>query len=104
MLQYHIFCGMDCCTDGMFRLERESSACYNRAVIIDFHTHVFPQRLKEDRDRYLKKDPGLAVLYLSPMAKIATADELIDSMDRDGIDISVILNSVSKRTTTLWSR
>ena len=77
---------------GVCRLERKCNACYNRAMVIDFHTHVFPQRLRESRDRYVKKDPGLAVLYSSPKAKIATADELIESMDRDGIDVSVILN------------
>jgi predicted TIM-barrel fold metal-dependent hydrolase len=61
-------------------------------MVIDFHTHVFSPRLKEDRDKYVKEDPGLAVLYSSPNAKIATADELIESMDRDGVDVSVILN------------
>jgi predicted TIM-barrel fold metal-dependent hydrolase len=61
-------------------------------MVIDFHTHVFPQRLRDNRDRYVEKDPGLAVLYSSPKAKIATADELIESMDKDGIDVSVILN------------
>jgi predicted TIM-barrel fold metal-dependent hydrolase len=61
-------------------------------MVIDFHTHVFSPRLKENRDRYVAKDPGLAVLYSSPKAKIATADELVESMDREGIDISVILN------------
>ena len=74
------------------RLEREEGACYNRAMVIDFHTHVFPPRLRENREKYVTKDPGLAVLYSSPNAKIATADELIESMDRVGVDISVILN------------
>jgi predicted TIM-barrel fold metal-dependent hydrolase len=73
-------------------LHEGEGACYNRAMVIDFHTHVFSPRLKENRDRYVAKDPGLAVLYSSPKAKIATADELIESMDRDGVDISVILN------------
>ncbi|HEY41709.1 MAG TPA: amidohydrolase [Dehalococcoidia bacterium] len=61
-------------------------------MVIDFHTHVFSPRLKESRERYVAKDPGLAVLYSSPNARIATADELIESMDRAGIDVSVILN------------
>ncbi|GAF75030.1 unnamed protein product, partial [marine sediment metagenome] len=37
-------------------------------------------------------DPCFATLYSSPEAKVATADELIDSMDKEGIDVSVILN------------
>ncbi len=61
-------------------------------MIIDFHTHVFSPRLKEDRNRYIESDPCFATLYSSPEAKVATADELIDSMDKEGIDVSVILN------------
>ena len=61
-------------------------------MIIDFHTHVFSPRLKEDRNRYIESDPCFAALYSSPKAKVATADELIDSMDKEGIDVSVILN------------
>jgi len=61
-------------------------------MIIDFHTHVFSPRLKEDRNRYIENDPSFATLYSSPKAKVATADELIDSMDKEGIDVSVILN------------
>ena len=92
MIYFCMYCISDWFTQATCRFAREKRACYNRAMVIDFHTHVFPQRLKEDRDRYLKKDPGLAVLYSSPNARIATADELITSMDRDGVDISVILN------------
>ncbi len=61
-------------------------------MVIDFHTHVFSPRVKENREGYVKRDPRLATLYSSPRAKIATADELIESMDQDGVDISVILN------------
>jgi len=61
-------------------------------MIIDFHTHVFSPRLKADRNRYIESDPCFATLYSSPKAKVATADELIDSMDKEGIDVSVILN------------
>jgi len=34
----------------------------------------------------------LAILYSDPKAKMATAEELIAAMDKDGVDISVILN------------
>lgn len=61
-------------------------------MIIDFHTHIFPPRIREDRGRFSKTDPLFADLYSSPKAKVATADELIDSMDKNGIDVSVILN------------
>jgi predicted TIM-barrel fold metal-dependent hydrolase len=61
-------------------------------MIIDFHTHVFPPQIKKNRSKYIELDPCFALLYSDPKAKIATADELIASMDEGGIDISVIAN------------
>lgn len=66
--------------------------CYNQAVTIDFHTHVFPPEIKKKRSKYIEQDPCFAILYSDPEAKMATAEELIASMDEAGIDISVILN------------
>ncbi|MFC1995336.1 amidohydrolase family protein [Chloroflexota bacterium] len=61
-------------------------------MIIDFHTHVFPPGIKKNRRKYIDNDPCFAILYSAPDAKLATADELIASMDKEGIDISVIVN------------
>jgi predicted TIM-barrel fold metal-dependent hydrolase len=62
-------------------------------VIIDFHTHIFPPWLRERRDEYAKTDPSFASLYSQPKAKMATAEELLASMDEAGIDVSVVLNA-----------
>ena len=79
------------------------------SVIIDFHTHIFPPWLKERRDEYVKSDPCFALLYAQPKARIATAEELIASMDEADIDLSVVLNAgwVShelcvRQTITFW--
>jgi predicted TIM-barrel fold metal-dependent hydrolase len=61
-------------------------------MIIDFHTHVLPPRIRNNRRHYAEADPGFAAIYADEKAKIATAEELIDSMDRDGVDVSVIAN------------
>ncbi len=61
-------------------------------MIIDFHTHVLSPRIKSNRSHYVDNDPGFALIYADEKAKIATAEELIDGMDRDGVDISVIVN------------
>ncbi len=61
-------------------------------MIIDFHTHVFPPKVKQKRSQYIERDPCFALLYAKKEAKIATTEELIDSMDREGIDVSVIVN------------
>ena len=59
-------------------------------MIIDFHTHVLPPRIKEDRSRYVNNDLAFAAIYSDPGAKIASAEDLIAGMDEDGVDISVI--------------
>ena len=61
-------------------------------MIIDFHTHIFSPRIKQSRDKYTDADPCFAILYAQKDAKLATADELIASMDEVGIDISVVTN------------
>jgi len=61
-------------------------------VIIDFHTHVVPPEIKERRAEYLGRDACFSLLYSNPKAKLATAEELIASMDECGVDRSVVLN------------
>ena len=78
-------CSQLCLTKGRigFKIQR---------VIIDFHTHIVPPGIKERRQEYLRRDPLFDHLYSNPKAKLATADELIASMDDEGIDISIALN------------
>lgn len=61
-------------------------------MIVDFHTHVLPPRVKDDRSRYVELDAAFAAIYADPKANIATADDLIKSMDRHGVAVSVIVN------------
>jgi uncharacterized protein len=60
-------------------------------MIIDAHTHIVPPEMKLDREKYFS-DPLFRLLYDSRKAKLATAEDLIESMDRDGIDFSLVLN------------
>lgn len=61
-------------------------------MLIDFHTHIFPPWLREKRDEYIQRDPCFSLLYSQPKARIATAEELLASMDEAGIDLSIVLN------------
>jgi len=61
-------------------------------MIIDFHTHIFPPRIINERRRYVESDPCFAVLYENPRAKLITAEELIASMDESKVDISMVQN------------
>ena len=59
--------------------------------MIDFHTHIVPPGVKQNREEYFA-DPLFRLFYDSPKAKLATAEDLIARMDRDGVDISIVLN------------
>ena len=58
-------------------------------MIIDFHTHIFPPEIVAQRTKLFTRDPFLEELYGNPKAKMATAEELIASMEVDGVDVSV---------------
>ncbi len=61
-------------------------------MVIDFHTHIVPPKIKENRADYLARDPVFSLLYSQSKAKLATAEELIESMEKDEVDLSVVLN------------
>lgn len=61
-------------------------------MIIDFHTHIFPKRIRDDRAECLKADSCFAALYWHKDAKLASAEDLIENMDKAGVDKSVVLN------------
>ena len=59
-------------------------------MIVDFHVHVFPPQIKADRSSYLERDAVFRSLYSNPKARVATADDLLASMDAAGVDVSVM--------------
>ena len=60
-------------------------------MIVDFHTHIFPPWLIEQRERYLQRDATFAELFADPKARMATAEQLVEAMDDDGVDRSVAM-------------
>ncbi len=60
-------------------------------MTLDFHTHIFPPWLRQQRDRWLARDATFEALYADPEAKMATAEELVAAMDRDGVDTAVVM-------------
>ncbi len=55
------------------------------APVIDAHIHVFPPEVISQRERFLALDPHFAALYTNPRARLATAEDALASMDRNGI-------------------
>ncbi len=59
-------------------------------MIIDFHTHIFPKALRNNREKYFQSETAFKLLYSSPGSHLVGAKELIASMDKQNIDISVV--------------
>jgi len=59
-------------------------------MIIDAHTHIFPKSISETRSDYFEGEPAFKLLYESPKSRTADAETLIESMDQNGVDVSVI--------------
>ena len=59
-------------------------------VIIDAHTHIFPDEVRKDREGFCAKDQGFAAIYKNPKARMAGVEELISSMDGAGVEKSVV--------------
>lgn len=60
-------------------------------VIVDVHTHIFPPEIATQRDVYVAADATFRELYGGLQARIATAEDLLVSMDDAVIDSSVAL-------------
>jgi predicted TIM-barrel fold metal-dependent hydrolase len=59
-------------------------------MIIDAHTHIFPERFRNERADVLERDRTFRELFSGPSSKLATADELLSVMDETGVQVSVI--------------
>jgi hypothetical protein len=59
-------------------------------MIIDFHAHIFPADIRNDRQRYFTSETAFKLLYSSPKAKMIGAQELVNTMDDEGIDKTVV--------------
>ena len=60
-------------------------------MIVDAHVHIFPPEMISGRGKLAAADATFSEMYSDPAARMATADELVASMDEDGVDISVAM-------------
>jgi uncharacterized protein len=59
-------------------------------MIIDSHTHLFPPEVATKRQSFLRCDPSFRLLYENEKARMARLEELLTSMNQEGVDRSVI--------------
>lgn len=68
-----------------------TARCYYGSMVVDFHTHIFPPQVRGRRADYCRRDPAFAEMYGGPEAQIATAEDLLASMEAAEVDTSVAL-------------
>ncbi len=59
-------------------------------MVIDTHTHIFPPEVIAGREQFFPGEPSFELLYGSPKSRMADVRDLINSMDENGIDRSVV--------------
>ncbi len=59
-------------------------------MIIDFHTHIFPRDIRENREKRFPAEPAFKLLYQSAKSRLIGGADLIDAMDENGVDKSVV--------------
>lgn len=59
-------------------------------MIIDFHTHIFPRDIRENREKLFPSEPAFKLLYQSAKSRLIGAAGLIEAMDKNRVDKSVI--------------
>jgi len=59
-------------------------------MIIDAHTHVFPPAVVKNRRSFLRRDAAFRLLYAEEKARLAGPEDLLQSMERERIQRSVI--------------
>lgn len=59
-------------------------------MVIDFHTHLFPDRVRGEREEFCD-DAGFRALYADRRSRMASPEELLASMKECGVDVSVAM-------------
>lgn len=58
-------------------------------MIVDVHTHIFPEEVCRSRENYFDGESAFRLLYDSPKSRLIGADLLVENMDKHGVDRSV---------------
>ncbi len=58
-------------------------------MIVDSHTHILPAEFRLDGQRIRRLDATFRDLFADSRSRLATACELVEEMDRTGVDLSV---------------
>jgi predicted TIM-barrel fold metal-dependent hydrolase len=58
-------------------------------MLVDIHTHIFPETIRSHREKFYLPEPEFTLLYSSPKSRMVGASQLIEAMDACGVDRAV---------------
>jgi predicted TIM-barrel fold metal-dependent hydrolase len=70
-------------------------------MVIDFHTHIFPPVIRESREKFFPSEPAFELLYSSSKSRLVGAGQLLEAMDENALDKSVVFGFPSKKPETV---
>ena len=60
-------------------------------MILDFHSHIYPPYIIENKTKLFTEDGTLKDLFSGKNSLMASSEMLISSMDKNNVDVSVVL-------------
>ena len=69
-----------------------AALCYDGRMRIDAHVKAFPDSVRQRRDDYLGRDLTFRSMYGKPETKLGSLGDLLQSMDRNGIDRACLVS------------
>jgi uncharacterized protein len=73
------------------------------SMILDGHTHVFPEDICRRREDYFADEPAFRLLYESPKSRLVGPEEMVAAMAEAGVEAAVIMG-FPWRQERLWRR
>jgi uncharacterized protein len=72
-------------------------------MILDAHTHLFPEEICRHREDFFADEPAFQALYDSPKSRMVGPEELLAAMAEEGVEASVV-SGFPWRQERLWRR
>ena len=69
-------------------------------MIIDFHTHIFPKEIRDNRKQHFPLESAFKLLYSPSNSKLVGARQIIEAMDAQGVEKSVVFGFPWKTAAT----
>jgi heme exporter protein D len=72
-------------------------------MIIDVHTHIFPDEIRKNRGKYFSDEPAFKKLYQSPKSRLIGAHGKIQSFLNGTTITSMRWSAVTRTVLSVWA-